>query len=99
MTELSPVCHMTPAGNDKHGSVGVLLPNLRCKVKLSGYLDRETACMHQMERPHIHHNTTYAWLSALYTLFVYMSICCSHSDKKECPIFSEGVHFHSQNLK
>ena len=55
--------------------------------------------MHQMERPHIHHNTTYAWLSALYTLFVYMSICCSHSDKKECPIFSEGVHFHSQNLK
>lgn len=58
MTELSPVCHMTPAGNDKHGSVGVLLPNLRCKVKLSRYLDRETACMHQMDRPHIHHNIT-----------------------------------------
>ena len=56
MTELSPVCHMTPAGNDKHGSVGVLLPNLRCKVRLSRYLDRETACMHQMDRPHIHHN-------------------------------------------
>ncbi|KAJ7379778.1 hypothetical protein OS493_012524 [Desmophyllum pertusum] len=32
MTELSPVCHMTPAENNKHGSVGVLLPNLRCKV-------------------------------------------------------------------
>lgn len=32
MTELSPVCHMTPFENNKHGSVGLLLPNLRCKV-------------------------------------------------------------------
>ena len=33
MTELSPVCHMTPAENNKHGSVGCILPNLRCKVR------------------------------------------------------------------
>ncbi|XP_029207684.2 surfactin synthase subunit 1-like [Acropora millepora] len=32
MTELSPVCHMTPFENNKLGSVGMLLPNLRCKV-------------------------------------------------------------------
>ena len=40
MTELSPVCHMTPAENNKHGSVGVLLPNLRCKVRLHVISDR-----------------------------------------------------------
>lgn len=32
MTELSPVCHVTPFDNIKYGSVGVLLPNLECKV-------------------------------------------------------------------
>ena len=32
MTELSPVCHVSPFDNIKYGSVGVLLPNLECKV-------------------------------------------------------------------
>ena len=32
MTELSPVCHVTPFDKIKYGSVGVLLPNLECKV-------------------------------------------------------------------
>ena len=32
MTELSPVCHVTPFDNIKFGSVGALLPNLECKV-------------------------------------------------------------------
>ena len=33
MTELSGACHCTPfAGDTKSGSVGLLLPNLECKV-------------------------------------------------------------------
>ncbi|XP_015755198.1 PREDICTED: 4-coumarate--CoA ligase-like [Acropora digitifera] len=32
MTELSPVSHATPCDQVKYGSVGVLLPNLECKV-------------------------------------------------------------------
>ena len=43
MTELSPVCHMTPFSGGKHGSVGVLLPGLECKVRLI-----ETRCWEEM---------------------------------------------------
>ena len=33
MTELSPVSHATPCDdNIKYGSIGILLPNLECKV-------------------------------------------------------------------
>ena len=39
MTELSPVCHMTPFENNKLGSVGMLLPNLRCKVRVGSSID------------------------------------------------------------
>ena len=41
MTELSPVCHMTPFENNKHGSVGLLLPNLRCKVRVEIHMNKE----------------------------------------------------------
>ena len=35
MTELSPVSHVSPCDdNIKHGSIGLLLPNLECKVSL-----------------------------------------------------------------
>jgi len=34
MTELSPVSHATPCDQVKYGSVGVLLPNLECKVSI-----------------------------------------------------------------
>ena len=43
MTELSPVCHMTPFSGGKHGSVGVLLPGLECKVRFI-----ETRCWEEM---------------------------------------------------
>ena len=33
MTELSSASHATPLDNIKYGSVGILLPNLECKVK------------------------------------------------------------------
>lgn len=32
MTEITGMSHMTPSDDPKHGSVGVLLPNLECKV-------------------------------------------------------------------
>ena len=35
MTELSPVSHVSPCDdNIKHGSIGLLLPNLECKVSV-----------------------------------------------------------------
>jgi len=35
MTELSGACHITPfEGETKSGSVGLLLPNLECKVSV-----------------------------------------------------------------
>lgn len=33
MTENTALSHMTPSLDERHGSVGVLLPNLECKVK------------------------------------------------------------------
>lgn len=33
MTENTALSHMTPSPDERHGSVGVLLPNLECKVK------------------------------------------------------------------
>ena len=33
MTEITGMSHMTPSVGPKHGSVGVLLPNLECKVQ------------------------------------------------------------------
>ena len=33
MTENTALSHMTPSLEERHGSVGVLLPNLECKVK------------------------------------------------------------------
>lgn len=33
MTENTALSHMTPSLEGRHGSVGVLLPNLECKVK------------------------------------------------------------------
>lgn len=33
MTEITGMSHMTPSVDPKHGSVGVLLPNLECKVR------------------------------------------------------------------
>ena len=33
MTEITGMSHMTPSDDPKHGSVGVLLPNLECKVQ------------------------------------------------------------------
>jgi len=33
MTEITGMSHMTPSVDIKHGSVGVLLPNLECKVQ------------------------------------------------------------------
>ena len=35
MTEITGMSHMTPSDDPKHGSVGVLLPNLECKVQWS----------------------------------------------------------------
>ena len=35
MTELSPVSHVSPCDDSiKHGSIGLLLPNLECKVSV-----------------------------------------------------------------
>ena len=33
MTECTTISHMTPSVDSKHGSIGVLLPNLECKVR------------------------------------------------------------------
>ena len=33
MTEITGMSHMTPSVDIKHGSVGMLLPNLECKVQ------------------------------------------------------------------
>lgn len=33
MTEITGMSHVTPPVDTKHGSVGVLLPNLECKVQ------------------------------------------------------------------
>ena len=41
MTELSPVSHVSPCDDSiKHGSIGLLLPNLECKVSV--YIARIT---------------------------------------------------------
>ena len=33
MTEITGLSHVTPSVDTKHGSVGVVLPNLECKVQ------------------------------------------------------------------
>lgn len=51
MTELSPVCHVTPFDNIKYGSVGVLLPNLKCKVSTKPTEDYKLTSQHTIIVP------------------------------------------------
>lgn len=56
MTELSPVSHIGPFGNEKYGAVGTMIPNIECKLAegtdelcvrgpnvMKGYLNNEEA--------------------------------------------------------
>ena len=56
MTELSPVSHIGPFGNEKYGAVGKMIPNIECKLApgtdelcvrgpnvMKGYLNNEEA--------------------------------------------------------